>query len=437
MIVWLVTFIFFVLWGLGKRVPAMILLFSIACGFFYLQGFPDPVLSSEYHNSLYLIGNTFLAIEIYKNKFNRIKKDKIARFILLFYIFFILHSFFTIVLSIDSARYATALLRTHYSPFLLYFVLMNLGKHDSIKTLHILFIICVIHSFLYILQFMGIDLFQGEFEVRDVVRRGMPYYGCLFFFYAFSIRGNKKWLLACLILVPFLGGSARGVIVSIFFACVLYYRGVVFKSLKNFVLAGILGIGLIVVYNLVLSDNFTRRGRSGFVGDVTGAFNWENVVDYSNSGSIEENGTFVFRIALLAERIIYLINNPGYIPFGCGSIEEVSPNNHMYFLIGTYNESTRYGRTMIETNDILWPPYIIRYGICGILFWVMFFTVLYRRYNKSPYESLKRLGILWVLFCVFQSFGTDWVRRAYLVLPMLILAIAVQKNLKRNDSFAF
>ena len=109
-------------------------------------------------------------------------------------------------------------------------------------------------------------------------------------------------------------------------------------------------------------------------------------------------------------------------------IAEESPMNHMYFRIGTMDLTTKYGRAMVETNDILWPPFILRYGLCGILFWILYFMILYKRYKESTSDSLMAVGVLWVLFCIFQSFGTDWVKRPYLVLPMLLLAVAVNTN---------
>ena len=133
MIIWFALFLFFVLWLMGKRIPAIFILFCIACGFFGLEGFPSSKESSEYHNSLFLAGNIFLLIEFTKYGLDRVIKDKVALFILLSYIFFMAHCFLTIIFNIDTPHYAFAVLRILVYPFLAYFILMKLNHDEAVK----------------------------------------------------------------------------------------------------------------------------------------------------------------------------------------------------------------------------------------------------------------------------------------------------------------
>ena len=102
-----------------------------------------------------------------------------------------------------------------------------------------------------------------------------------------------------------------------------------------------------------------------------------NLADNYNSGS----GTFTFRMAMLMERVFYLIENPKYLMTGVGTMHEESPStlDQFDFLLGTINEDSYSGKGIIECSDITWVPIVLRYGLIGTVLHFMMFVVIIRK----------------------------------------------------------
>ena len=122
-----------------------------------------------------------------------------------------------------------------------------------------------------------------------------------------------------------------------------------------------------------MKSNYSNSGNGleeiGYVLKQSGDF---SQIDISN-------GTFSFRMAMLTERIVWLLDNPRYLLTGVGTMHEDSPKTlQMFdFRIATRNEDRYYGHTIIESGDITWVPIVLRYGLLGVFVHIMLFLILF------------------------------------------------------------
>lgn len=93
--------------------------------------------------------------------------------------------------------------------------------------------------------------------------------------------------------------------------------------------------------------------------------------------SIEADATFIFRMALVFERLLNVISSPDGILFGRGLSAEGSPytDSHFGFYIGLSNPETG-GVVQLDSSDISWGSLFLRYGLVGTLLYVTGFFCL-------------------------------------------------------------
>lgn len=152
--------------------------------------------------------------------------------------------------------------------------------------------------------------------------------------------------------------------------------------------------------------------------------------DYSN---VRETGTLAFRTALLMERWKYILSNPEYLPFGVGMIDENSPNNRFNFFMGTAQDNLKFGKSQIESVDLLWATPLLRYGIMGIIFYCLFFILFIKQFKciNNPYANI---GALYIMLLLFTSMTGDHARRPEFLFPLFMVAVYVQRIKNMPDS---
>ena len=119
----------------------------------------------------------------------------------------------------------------------------------------------------------------------------------------------------------------------------------------------------------------------------------------------DEGGSSIFRMAMLIERIDYLVKNPQYLLFGVGAIHEDSPNcyNRFDFTLGTRNEGRMFGKCLIESGDITWVPVSLRYGLAGVAIHLTILIIIAKLARKRK-DTLKILFPL-IIFIFLKSFS--------------------------------
>jgi len=403
-------------------------------GITYLQIGTNPI---ERHNYVFLFTNLLLIQSIVNGTIKeQLQEDNILKVILCGYVYFIIHMIVTVVLGLDSLRYSNLVLRTNYSVLLIYLMTRQLYKEEVLQALRYIGIIIFIHACLYILQYFGINVFTNDSTLVDLLinRTGIPLAAP--FLAILSIVVLRRWELALVFLIPILGGSQRGILMSMLAGIIIVYRKNL-KDVKNIMIAFSIAVIILFFYQTFLEQSFNRRGS--FVDEITDAFNITRLLDfqsyYSNNATVFDfhyNSTFSFRMSMLLERFLYLFQNPQYLLFGAGSIAEESPYNNFHFFIGTFDETSKMGYCMIDSNDIVWTSWVLRFGLSGLLFWTLLFKVIYNNFKLFIHDPIARAGLVCLFYFIFNAFGST-----IAILPdsMLVffLIIAYSSNLYEDE----
>ena len=413
----------------------MTFLFLVLSNVMYLKIFSGAIL--ETHNYVFFFTNFVLLTDYVKGKLvSDMKQDRFLKFLVYGYLCFLFHCFLTIALRLDTIRYATATLRVDISALLLYFIARKLSMPEIQKALRNICFITVIHCLLYLLQYVGINLFVEENYLNEgssTLRNGTPPALPLLFLLQLYVFKNRKQML--LFVIPLFTGAARGVLVALFTGFAVFYRKYILKP-KYFISIVIFVSISYAAYNQFLAKDYQRYDVS-FTEEIGKAFDPKTLMDYSayagsgdNAFSFKDNGTFAFRISMVLERFVFLINNPQYLPFGVGMVAEESDNNNFMFFLGTANENTRKGYCMIASNDIVWSSVVLRYGLFGIIFWILFFIKTNKIFQLDKKSLWAQAGYIYWVFCIFNSFGSDAILRATWLLPFYLLITYCQKEKK-------
>lgn len=425
-----ILFIFY--WFQGKRVWALVWLFIYLANGFGIRYISNTLINS--YNVIFLFGNAILLIKLNSGELHKIwNTDKFAKFLLCTYIFLLLHCLVTIIGQWDSLKLATSVLRQTFAYFLLYFILKDVHPNEILSALKKIAIIIATLSICYALRYIGINIYEIPENQKafadEITRIGIP--NGLEFFTIFAIIFSAKRINVLPYLIPLLGGAMRGAIMSLIVGFAWIFRSKV-KHIRTFIIMGGLCFIIYFIYINFFLEEFNRYDIS-FTQEIFSAIDSSVILDPSSfvqgdNFNFRENGTFSFRIALLAERIIYLFQHPQTLPFGTGMISEESASQYFYFILGTANDDLKYGYALITTNDILWPTYILRFGLMGIIFWILYFKKSYSCIKQTSNLPLAKVGMVYIIYLVFHSFGTDMPQRPYSIFLLFLIIIYCQKK---------
>lgn len=306
-----------------------------------------------------------------------VKGDTMGRILLIIFIYITIVFMMTVFLRIETFSYALKVVRIHIV-LLLYFYMRKMRLQTFEHFFRLILVASIVQGVFYYLQMVGVEgVISGRVDDNgddDSLTRYANYPRFVAFFVLFYIVSEKDKVYNKIIHISFffmmyIFGQMRGAIIAMACsACVFFWLK---KKKKYF---GYLVMGL-VAYQFVVAPMFEYRTRSRDTGTI------EEIVQvireplgvYKNYTDEGLNGTFAFRIAILSERMEFLLDNPRYLPFGVGCIHEESPNNHFYFLLGTHNELFQNGRTMLGSADIAWVSILMHYGLIGAALFLLLF----------------------------------------------------------------
>ena len=358
-----------------KKGDCLFWLFASSTGLGFIDTSTAPVKTSDF---LIVATIIILGSEYAKNpKFFRLKGDGIGRALIIFISFTILVMIGTIVVGSDTPNFAFRCGRWSIT-YLLYFYVRTFTFKDLNRFLDLMLVGCVISGIAFYLQPLGIDLLQGRVDEamsRDEQTRyaNTPEFANLFFMQYLvkqNISKGKKVFMLCFFGFMFVLSMWRGAIImiAVMSAVYLLYNGSKKSIIYLAVSAG--------VYFAVIAPMFEYRDNQS--GGEMSTFEEIKLVlsrpaDILNIYETEGGGNYMFRVAMFAERIIYILNNPKYIPFGVGTIHEDSPNQKHIFALGTQNENNQYGKEMLHSVDVELVTIICLYGFIGLVLYILFF----------------------------------------------------------------
>ena len=313
------------------------------------------------------------------------RNDSLARWVYICLALYWLELFITVLVGRESLFNSIKVIRPSFALFA-FFILKTISTDVFTRFLKIALLITLAQGVLFLLQFVGIYWLAGG-DIDDSFAFGAAYATAintptlLVFFIFFVLRADYLRKYRVFLFVFFMSllflTFVRGRVISIMLG--LAYYALVSVDRKHRLAAILAFLIAIPVALRVFNSKTEVRGGSG-MDEIAYVLS-----SYKDFTKIETGyGTFSFRIAMLTERMNWLLNNPKYLFTGVGTMHEDSPKTlSMFdFSIGTRNEGRAYGYTLIQSGDITWVPITIRFGLVGIAIHFMMFIMLFLSVRK-------------------------------------------------------
>lgn len=342
------------------------------------------------------------------------------------------------------------ILRTarNYFFVLAYYPLRRVGKEEVDRLLKILLYIVLFQSLLFAIQaFTGKALLAGAEDKSggDLIYRfyNSPRMLYFFIFYTLFVQplGKKHSVFAGILLVitSFLPMHRSLIIMVILTLSFGYLLNV--GNLKRFIrylpYALLVAIPLSFVLfaqvgSRTISDlQMLREGNFAEIEDSEEIENFE----------MDSESTFTFRIAHFMERYLYAQTDKWNEFFGIGLMSEDSPytNNNLNFVIGLVDDKTG-GVVQLESGDIAWSNFIVRYGYVGTLAYLIFYLGLAWFFFVNRKDKLSLSLLLYMLLVLGTSLTSDTlyqVSRNVFILMLFDFIINKKQNEESNSPDLF
>ena len=387
----------------GKKELSLITFFGFLTGGFQLIpdaifAFPVSIKPTDYA-ILYLFG--VIAMEYFSGKRKELI-DILPRYTIIFLSFiafaagvsiFIHH--IPIIEVVKNTREYFLLL----TPILYY----TLSKEELERVLKLLFKITIFLSVIYVFQpIFDAPLLQGYYTEGKTELFGMfeiaRYYNTptyLYFFFFFALYNSdytkkQKLLYISIMALPILLCMHRSLLMAIIFVLLFNYFRSVIKKIYPILI--VVFVALIPFFGAISGAILDTRIVQDIIGSID--FDPEDFVP----GELGD-ATFTFRVLHFLERLYYASENLITMLFGLGFMSEGSDYtiNNFDFIVGLENEETGFV-DQVDTSDIAWSIFVIRFGIIGTIIYLVYYFGLIRFFDKksSPphYSRNEMMGLI-------------------------------------------
>lgn len=317
-----------------------------------------------------------------------------------------------------------------------YFIIRRCTRTEIENVLKISLIILFVQCLLFIIQgFTGFALLAGaEDNLRNsskVIKRfyNMPK---MIFFLLFYVLFSKPFsskiniIIGVIAVIAIFMPMHRSMIVVVILLLGLGYI-LRMKNIKHLIKS----LPLIALITVPLMILLMAQLSSRTLTDLQGVRNAE-FVDTEDI-ELNEEATFLFRMAHFYERFQFGLTNPMYSLFGMGMMTEESPytQKKFDFIIGLSNENTG-NITQLDTSDISWSLFLIRYGLIGTIIYLGFFAFLCFHYWKIRNEGYSLAIFLFMLLIVGCSLTSSMLFNViYLIFPFLFYDFSIEDKKNR------
>lgn len=397
----------------------------------YLQ-LADPnfllVNISLQHGDLALLLIFFLLPFRKKNKDSQLNDIRKILFVfLIFLAIAIAYDFFT--------RGTTAMQifrTTRKTGYLAFFFLINsFSLRDFQKFIYFFILLTIIHSILYISQYIFNYSFSNTENVDNEFGaaryRNIPYYIIPFFIIClFTVyKPRLKFLLTLLLFIVILLAQSRGAITAIAIVLLLFF---IFQY--RIKLSTLVYVFSFFIISYILVPYFFPIIGIRFQSllselDLVGRF------DFNNLNFFYHQGSFTFRLGLTYERLMYVLDDTTRIILGVGFIPDFDILKPI-FILGTISPTLPAGYEQFNSADILFPNLITRYGIVGSLIFISFIIQLfiYSYKNKGLIWGKILFTYLFALSIISLNSETFYNGQNFIIIFIMIGLIIKNKRLK-------
>lgn len=350
----------------------------------------------------------YLAFKKNKHLFS-LKKDPLGKSVIWSFLWTFLIFIGTILLRRETPLYAFKAYRLYLTlPF--FFVLRRMSMADFNRYFRLVFWFSIIQGVFFYLQLVGItgilSGYGSELKAGETLEehRFGNYPSMAIFFFLFYLLKDGLPLPKRILNIIFWGmmpviGQMRGATLMLGISVLIYF--IIHRNAKNIIIAL---LGFLVVQSVV-APMFEKREKGGSVSTIEEIrlVLTDPLSAYENYSTHNITGTFTFRIAMLTERIQFLLDNPKLLITGVGTLHEDSPNQRYMFNIGTEGEDEEGNpeRGMLSSADIVWVGIVMRFGLVGVIL----FTMIYLNWIRFGLMNVKTCKNKVFSVCAIMSVG--------------------------------
>ncbi|MBO5721166.1 MAG: hypothetical protein J6R61_06565 [Bacteroidales bacterium] len=429
----------FVWYKQGKRVLSTLTFFGFLTSGYQLipaEIFAYPIsLKPTDYAIVYLVG--VIAMEYFAGKRKELI-DVLPKFTIIFLLFIAVAAGISIFIHHIPISEVVRNTRSYFlllTPVLYY----TLSKEELQRVLKFLLSITIFTSILYILQpILNIPILQGHYTEGKSEFMGLieiarfyntPIYLYFFFFYAFynTDMSSKNRLISIIIMaLPIILCMHRSLLMAIIM--VILFNQFREKIKKIYPILIVLIVALIPFFGAIQGNVLDTKIAQDIIGSV------EVTPEDFVPGELE-GATFTFRVLHFLERIYYASQEWLHLFFGLGFMSEGSDYtiNNFDFIVGLENDETGFVN-QVDTSDIAWSVFVIRFGIIGTVLYLIYYFALMKFFNKrySNYISKSAFSVLGVIF-ITSFTSTQILSMEFISFILLIYVLLTDREIEGNN----
>lgn len=413
----------------GHYAKALLVLVFFASNAFIIN-FGEPRLKYKDFGLLLLFGCCLIGFK--KNSaFFKIGSLSGAKISIAFLIFFLFEFLYAYLWSIDSVGNILAVIRD-YLYALTYFAFRRVPVEELKKGTILIFKAVILSCVIFVLQYFthlpltesyisDTNLQSGNYRMQSTP----PFVSLSLLALLFYVR-NLRWRLGIMALLfgVLLISQNRTPFIALFLQIGLF----VLLARKTKYKVHIIIVSLLAFP--FLSSLLSERANRGDEKSITEVpvFEYLKNEDY---GGLAQQNTFMFRVALIAERFEYLIEHPKNTLFGVGAMHEETAQKRFDFTIGTAGSLNGQPiKSQLNSIDVVWGPLLIRYGIIGLMLHLSIVVWMVVNFYKRKDNPIMMLGFLTYISALAQSFSSGGMFLLFEIMTMMFFLIAYDRKIK-------
>ncbi len=411
--------------------PLFILIFFASDAFIINLG-EAPVKYKDY-GILLLLGCCCIGF-LRNSSFFSIKELSGAKISALFLVFFVFEFLYAYLNNVDTIGNILAVSRD-YLYALTYFVFRKIPVEELQKGIRLVFKGVIFACVLFVCQYFThlkltnsyvaeTNILAGNYRMQSTP----PFIDLILLTVLFYLRKMRgRWMLIVLLFGIFLISQNRTPIIALFLEIGLF---ILFARRTKYKIP--IMIAAMVAFPFVNSLLSSRSSEEG------GASNMEvPVFTYISQGDyqgLSTQSTFMFRIALIAERADYLLSNPEKMFLGVGPMHEDTAQKRFNFKVGTVSieNNSQYRTCQLDSIDTVWGPLLIRYGFIGLILHISIVVWMILAFYKKRDNPIMMLGFLTYIAAFAQSFSAGGMFLLLGITKMMGFLIAYDKVMVRK-----
>ena len=347
-----------------------------------------------------------------------------------FFIFLIVVFLYSLIIHADSLSNIISVLRP-YSYIFSYFILRVIPKEKLEKSVRIIFKLTLFACVCFILQYIThlefVDTYIAEGSQTYRMQITPPF--MIPFTLALLLFGDKirwRYLLLLPLFVVFIIAQNRTAFVSIALLLIVYFA-FANNTKHKFVIVLISFMAFPFI-----SSMFNQRAENDNSNASSSLGEIESSISSADYASLSHESTFLFRVAMIAERLNYLNEHPSKSLLGIGAMHEMSSNNKLNFMVGTayISKGGSIEKAQIQSNDTLWSSVILRFGYVGVTVFLLYLFLSTSYFFKKRQNNTAFLGFLLFLVDIVGSLSSGGAFSCVSILTHSLLFNFVEKNIK-------